>query len=124
MRQPRKFNASDSVERAGTFFNPHVEQFRAIGGEAYFDLDDPSKRLPRHKLHDLCKQRLAHVHASPPRSFKPERIANVEFQIQIVDTYDSLKTRVNIGLAAFLPQLNRTLLIYYTKVSNLNDTFA
>jgi hypothetical protein len=28
-------------------------------------LDDASKVLPRHKLHDLRKQRFAHVHLSP-----------------------------------------------------------
>jgi hypothetical protein len=28
-------------------------------------VDDASECLPRHVFHDLCKQRLAHVHTSP-----------------------------------------------------------
>jgi hypothetical protein len=32
-----------------------------------------------------------------PKLFKPERIANVEFQFQIVDTHKNLKTRASIG---------------------------
>ena len=34
-------------------------------GIAAMAVDDPTKRLPWHVLHDLCKQCLAHVHASP-----------------------------------------------------------
>ena len=39
---------------------------RAYTRVATVSLDDAAKRLPRHKLHDLRKQRLAHVHALPP----------------------------------------------------------
>jgi len=46
-----------------------------------------------------------------PRSFKPESIANVQSEIQIVDTHKTLETRVNIGFPADALQLNRTLLI-------------
>jgi len=35
-----------------------------------------------------------------PRFIKPESIADVQFQIQIVDTHESLETRVVIGLRA------------------------
>jgi hypothetical protein len=35
-----------------------------------------------------------------PGSFKPERIANPQFEIQIVDTHESPETRVNAGFAA------------------------
>jgi hypothetical protein len=46
-----------------------------------------------------------------PRLFKPESIANVEIEIQIVDTHETLETRTAIGLQAFGHHLNRTLLI-------------
>lgn len=46
-----------------------------------------------------------------PRLFKPESIANVQIEIQIVDTHESLETRIVIGLQAFDYQLNRTLLV-------------
>ena len=38
---------------------------RANARIALVSLDDPPEGLPRHKLHDLCEQRLAHVHALP-----------------------------------------------------------
>jgi hypothetical protein len=47
-----------------------------------------------------------------PRLFKPESIANVEIEIQIVDTHETLETRTAIGLQAFGHHLNRTLLKY------------
>jgi len=46
-----------------------------------------------------------------PRLFKPESIANVQIEIQIVDTHESLETRVVIGLQALDQHLSRTLLI-------------
>ena len=46
-----------------------------------------------------------------PRLFKPESIANVQIEIQIVDTHETLETPVVIGLQAFDYQINRTLLI-------------
>jgi hypothetical protein len=36
-----------------------------------------------------------------PRLFKPESIANVQIEIQIVDTHETLETRFVIGLQAF-----------------------
>ena len=45
-----------------------------------------------------------------PRLFKPESIANVQIEIQIVDTHETFETRITIGLQAFGYQLNRTLL--------------
>jgi hypothetical protein len=47
-----------------------------------------------------------------PRLFKPESIANVQIEIQIVDTHGTLETRIVIDLQAFGPHLNRTLLIH------------
>lgn len=47
-----------------------------------------------------------------PRLFKPESIANVQIEIQIVDTHETLETLVVIGLQAFGHHLNRTLLLY------------
>jgi len=44
-----------------------------------------------------------------PRSSKPESIANAQSEIQIVDTHESIETRISIGLAAALLQINRTL---------------
>jgi hypothetical protein len=48
----------------------HPKQIGAIEGAhtgvAVVTLDDTPKGLPRHELHDLGKQRLANVHASPP----------------------------------------------------------
>jgi hypothetical protein len=97
MRQSRWFNASDSVERAGSA-EPHVEQLALIGRQAGLDvaqrlspcelrgghhakqvgatqraharvalvsLDNSTEGLPRHELHHLREQRLAHVRASP-----------------------------------------------------------
>jgi hypothetical protein len=46
-----------------------------------------------------------------PRLFKPESIANVQIEIQIVDTHETFETLVVIGLQAFSHHLNRTLLI-------------
>ena len=47
----------------------HAEQVgaaqRAHARVAIVALDDASEGLPRHELHDLREQRLAHVHASP-----------------------------------------------------------
>jgi len=37
-------------------------------------------------------------------------MANIQFEIQIVDTHKSLDTRFNIGFAVYLVQINRTLL--------------
>jgi hypothetical protein len=48
-----------------------------------------------------------------PRLFKPESIANVQIEIQIVDTHETLEPRIVIGLQAFDYQINRTLLIGY-----------
>jgi hypothetical protein len=45
-----------------------------------------------------------------PRLFKPESIANVQIEIQIVDTHETLETLVVIGLPALGHHLNRTLL--------------
>jgi hypothetical protein len=52
-----------------------------------------------------------------PQFIKPESIANDEFQIQIVDTLLTLKTRSSIGFAGFSCQLNRTLVIFSNCVS-------
>lgn len=46
-----------------------------------------------------------------PRLFKPESIANVQIEIQIVDTHETLETPVVIGSQAFDYQINRTLLM-------------
>jgi hypothetical protein len=35
------------------------------------------------------------------RAVKPESIANMKNEIQIVDTHESLETRINIGFAAY-----------------------
>ena len=45
-----------------------------------------------------------------PRLFKPESIANVQIEIQIVDTHETL---VVIGLPALGHHLNRTLLLFH-----------
>ena len=50
-----------------------------------------------------------------PRLFKPESIANVQIEIQIVDTHETLEPRIVIGLQAFDYQINRTLLIWHIK---------
>jgi len=44
-----------------------------------------------------------------PKFNKPEIIANGKFQIQIVDTPKTAKTRANISFAGFGHQFNRTL---------------
>jgi hypothetical protein len=45
------------------------------------------------------------------RFTKPGSIANVQIEIQIVDTHESLKTRIDIGFTASKTQFNRTLQI-------------
>jgi hypothetical protein len=45
-----------------------------------------------------------------PRLPKPERIANAEFEIQIVDTHEAAETPVNRRYPARRTQINRTLL--------------
>jgi hypothetical protein len=53
-----------------------------------------------------------------PRRFKPESIANVQPEIQIVDTHEAFETLIVIGLQAFGLQINRTLLIKtYTELA-------
>jgi hypothetical protein len=44
------------------------------------------------------------------QSYKPESIANAKSEIQIVDTLESFKALINIGITAGMPQINRTLL--------------
>jgi hypothetical protein len=46
-----------------------------------------------------------------PGSLKPASIAKNQSEIQIVDTHETLETRVTIGFAAGRHQINRTLLI-------------
>jgi hypothetical protein len=45
-----------------------------------------------------------------PRLFKPGSIANMQIEIQIVGTHQSLEITVAIGLQAFGHLLNRALL--------------
>jgi hypothetical protein len=59
-----------------------------------------------------------------PGFIKPERIANVDSEIQIVDTHKSLKTGFNIGFAAYMTQFNRTLLGSDRKKRSYFTTFA
>jgi hypothetical protein len=46
-----------------------------------------------------------------PRSFNPRSIANVQFDIQILDTLKFIETLISIGFSAFTPQFNWILLI-------------
>jgi len=46
-----------------------------------------------------------------PRLYKPERIANVQTEIHIVNTHETFETLVATGLQAFGHQLDRTQLI-------------
>jgi len=61
-RRTRAFALSES--------NPYFFRGKAAEGAhsriALVPFDDASKCLPRHKLHHLRKQRLAHVHAALP----------------------------------------------------------
>ena len=45
-----------------------------------------------------------------PESFKPASIADEPSEIQIVDTHETLETRISISFAAHWHQMNRTLL--------------
>jgi hypothetical protein len=58
-----------------------------------------------------------------PRLFKPESIANVQNEIQIVDIHETFETRIAIGLQAFGYQLNRTLLFAHSYLP-LHFSFA
>src|SRR5665811_2203668 len=53
-----------------------------------------------------------------PRSSKPGSFANVQSEIQIVDTHEFLKTRFCIGFSAFPPYINRTLLLGHGLLSD------
>jgi hypothetical protein len=55
---------------------------------------------------------------------KAESVANTKSQIQIVDTHESLKTPVNIGIPASESQFNRTLLCSHKKQPNPDTSFA
>ena len=59
-----------------------------------------------------CANSVLPMFMRPPRLFKPGSIANVQIEIQIVDTHESLDAPVAIGLRAFMHLLNRTLLIF------------
>ena len=59
----------------------------------------------------ICANSVLPTFMRYPRLFKPESIANVQIEIQIVDTHESLETPAVFGLLAFGYQLNRTLLI-------------
>ena len=48
-----------------------------------------------------------------PGSLKPESIANQRSEIQIVDTQESLETRISTDFTACWHQINRTLLVLH-----------
>jgi hypothetical protein len=79
---PGKLREGHDAERVGT-------AKRAYSRIAVVPLDDARESLPRHKLHNLRKQCLAHIHASLPVT-ESESIANERHAIQIVDTPKSL----------------------------------
>jgi hypothetical protein len=60
----------NSTQR-GTFDTLGIAQ-RAHSRIAVVSFDDASEGLPRHELHDLREQRLAHVHASLRVVHSPE----------------------------------------------------
>src|SRR5712692_8728865 len=60
----------------------------------------------------ICANSVLPTFMRHPRSSKPESIANAQSEIQIVDTHESIETRISIGLAAALLQINRTLVVY------------
>jgi hypothetical protein len=68
----------------------------------------PSRETNRHN--SRCAHSVLPTFMRHPRLFKPESIANVKIEIQIVDTHETLDTPVFIGLQAFGHHLNRTLL--------------
>ncbi len=52
-------------------------------------------------------------------------IANVQYEIQIVDTHESLETLVNAGVAVGTSQFNRTLVLRNTFLQgNVTSTEA
>ncbi len=61
-----------------------------------------------------CANSVLHTFMRHPESFKPASIANEQSEIQIVDTHESLETRVSIGFAASWHQMSRTLLFVDT----------
>jgi hypothetical protein len=56
----------------------------------------PSNVFQRTYPHDLCKRRLAYVHALP-RINQVRKLANLK--VQLVDTFESFKTQFGIGCA-------------------------
>jgi len=57
-----------------------------------------------HGTHSMaCANSVLPTFMRYPRLFKPESIANMQSKIQIVDTHESLKTSVVVGLAVLLP---------------------
>ena len=59
----------------------------------------------------ICANSVLPTFMRHPRLFKPESIANVQTEIQIVDTPETLESRIVIGFQAFDHHLNRTLLL-------------
>src|SRR3989338_7703027 len=51
-----------------------------------------------------------------PKLSKPGMIANAQYEIQIVDTHESLETLINVGVAAGTSQFNRTLVNFYSNL--------
>ena len=55
---PRQLREGHDTEQIGAAQRAHSRV-------ATMSIDDPAERLPRHKLHDLREQCLAHVHVLP-----------------------------------------------------------
>jgi len=55
---PRELREGHDAKQVGATQRAHARS-------AFVPLDDATEGLPRHELHHLRKQRLAHVHASP-----------------------------------------------------------
>jgi hypothetical protein len=58
-----------------------------------------------------CANSVLPTFMSHPELFKPASIAEEPSEIQIVDTYETLETRVSTGFPAHWHEMGRTLLV-------------
>src|SRR3989338_8837664 len=74
----------------------------------------------------ICANSVLPTFIPHSRFVKPGMIAKAQYEIQIVDTHESLETLIIVGVAVGTSQFNRTLVIFHTDCAdgiNLGGTF-
>ena len=82
----------------------------AYPGVARVAFDNSRKTRPRHKLHDLCEQRLSDIHEHPPPEKQPGETTQIRpFAFQIDTKTNQPPSRTSTGFLPGHKQFNRTL---------------